>query len=172
LPRKLYANEIISGRPYNINTFGLNVAKPMHEDYNFPAMKSSNDPETTHNKIGTGSMRINAGWFVGMSAHCETNMLTDDLTMTFWKKQITGTGPSDWTQMDGAPVTLGTLVIPAGETGCFFSDPDALSRASRAWEPRDHIGFRLSIPSGASGEYIGELAFTIGIEADNFTQYT
>ncbi len=89
------------------------------------------------------SIMMTDGKFVGLIVHVDTSSTSGPLRI------ICVRTPKINDAYDLADdIVLGTVNIPAGETGCFYSDPDT-SDGTRSFFAYDNVTLRLVLDSGS-----------------------
>jgi len=103
------------------------------------------------------SIMLTDGKFVGMIVYVRTNPTSGPVRFTCVKTPFV-----DDAYDLADDVVLGTVTIPAGEVGCFYSDPDT-SDASRSYFAFDNITIRRILDSGGGGQ-ISDVDILIGMD--------
>jgi len=100
-------------------------------------------PDGTGVPVGDqDSIMLTDGKFVGMIVYVRTSTTTGPVRFTCVRT------PRISDAYDLADdVVLGTVTIPAGETGCFYSDPDT-SDGTRSYFAFDNVTIRTVLDSG------------------------
>ena len=101
----------------------------------------------------------NSGKFVGLIIHVGTN----DSTSGTSEYSIRASRKSDDYATEA---TLATVVIPTGETGCFYSDPDT-SDGVRAFFRYDALSFTKLKPTGSNSKGCSDIDFCLGLDMDS-----
>lgn len=138
--RILYANHFAWAKP-KIETVDKSIGSIERIDFN---LSTSNNEGVfpTHGKV------------VGFMLLIEFNDANGENQMDMWK-------------YDGTTRTnLLTITIPAGQTGCFYSDPD-ISEAARDYTAGDIIGFDLQKISGSFSRGVDKISIMAGIETES-----
>jgi len=108
-----------------------------------------------------GSIMMTDGKFVGFIAYIATNTATGPCTISVVRIPQVG-GSYDYADEK----VLGSVTIPAGETKCFYTDPDT-SDGTREYFARDNLQFRLVKESG--GGQIKDISILLGMDMDGGT---
>lgn len=138
--RILYANHFAWGKPLDFKTQGVSVGSVRIKEFNLDE-NNNQGRFPTHGKV------------VGFMLLVEVNDAIGDHSVDMWKD-------------DGTTRTnLLTVTIPAGETGCFYSDPD-VSAAARDYTAFDIIGFTLTKVSGNTSKGVDHISIMAGVETE------
>ena len=146
-----YANQFSWQRIRDYETLGDGQAKPFLQKLGIKLYPHA----SSGINVRGGEYSAMNGFFVGIIIHIDVNTATKDSICEFVKIPFSAYNTE---------TTLGTVTIPAGETGCFFSDN--LSENSRTFKRKDilRLNIRVSDTGGSSGEKVGGWQFLIGWE--------
>ena len=146
-----YANQFSWQRIRLWEELGNGSAKPFTDKLGIKLY----DPPSDGVNVRGGEYTAMNGFFVGMIIHIDVNTASEDSICEFVKIPFSAYNTE---------TTLGTVTIPAGETGCFFSDN--LSENSRTFSRKDvlRLNVRVSDTGGSTGEEVGGWQFLIGWE--------
>jgi len=143
-----HANWFSQGHIGNLQTTSLPVGSLRISNINFRAIIS-----------GLNESRIvmpNSGFFVGLIIHVGTNNTSSGTTeYQVRARRFSGDYATE--------VTLGTVVIPTGETGCFYSD--FLSEGTRKYFQYDGLSIIATKPSGSTSAGCSDVEGMLGLEA-------
>ena len=147
----LHANWFSQGHKSLYDTRSLTVG--LHQLWNI-----NGSPLTAQTEINRTIMG-NSGKFVGMIVHVTTN----DSTIGTTEYQIVASRFSD---AYVGEIIIGTVEIPTGETGCFYSD-HTISEGARTFFRYDSLAMRSAKPTGDNSHGCTDVEFLLGLELES-----
>ena len=147
--RKLYANYFSwsSDIAFDIRAGSSETFKMLN--FQTPTINASN--------VSRGSYMPTSGLFVGMIIHVGFNNNT--IANTIFR--VNAFEPL-W---GGAAKVLGEVIIPPGEIGCFYSDPDT-SEFTREYLELSVISLSIQADDFSSAKKIADVTVMIGLETE------
>jgi len=149
MARFLYANYFTWNHSNNLQ-LGGSIPGP------FTTFLSIDGEAVSSSSADTGAIQATDGFFVGMIMHVGSNTQGGG-SVKFDIEKVT--------KLSGyvTRTILGNITVPAGEVGCFYSNPDTLE-STRSFTKYDNLRMKLSKVSGDGGGGPADVTLMIGLE--------
>lgn len=152
MTRILYGNWFSQGHNSLYDSITLSVGARRLNNINGNALVNST-------QLVNWTRMANSGKFVGFIIHVGIN---DSTSGTTEYRIIASRQSTDWTTES----IIGTVIIPAGEIGCFYSDPDR-SEGLRRFFFHDGLAFATLKPSGDNSKGCSDVDFLLALDMDS-----